>query len=243
MDKIEFHCDICLSGFDNQSRYPRILSCGHTFCHRCIQRLINEISPCPKCGGDIHHRTAKDAVANCYLLEKQSRSSTGLDNPLKSQDDKDSYEGHCLEHSLPNHFLCMKCNVLLCGTCVVLNHSDCKTIFKVSDEALHQAKSQKCSKLKTSIDNLRMNVDQNWKEYNEMNESIRNLKTMIEAKETLCGKLLTIHKEMKKFDQISEILKAEDITKRLMQESNFDFDNQNLCKVDQISFIRKVSFA
>ena len=43
-------CSICCERFDNQTRCPRLLSCGHSFCSNCLEKLFNEKAiNCPTC--------------------------------------------------------------------------------------------------------------------------------------------------------------------------------------------------
>ena len=35
-----FSCKICLDTFDNQTRKPLVLNCGHTFCQECITKSL-----------------------------------------------------------------------------------------------------------------------------------------------------------------------------------------------------------
>ena len=43
-------CSICYELYDHENRFPRLLSCGHTFCSSCLENLFdnNSIS-CPNC--------------------------------------------------------------------------------------------------------------------------------------------------------------------------------------------------
>ena len=43
-------CSICCEHFDDQTRCPRLLSCGHSFCSKCLEKLLNEKAiNCPTC--------------------------------------------------------------------------------------------------------------------------------------------------------------------------------------------------
>ena len=43
-------CTICFERFNDENKCPRMLSCGHSFCSCCLERLLrgNTID-CPKC--------------------------------------------------------------------------------------------------------------------------------------------------------------------------------------------------
>ena len=46
--KIELRCEICNNAFDSISKIPKILSCGHTLCSKCLSKMSNKnILRCP----------------------------------------------------------------------------------------------------------------------------------------------------------------------------------------------------
>ena len=51
MASIEFlECPICCEQFNESDRCPRMLSCGHTFCSSCLERLLHgNTIDCPTC--------------------------------------------------------------------------------------------------------------------------------------------------------------------------------------------------
>ena len=43
-------CSICLEGYNYKDKFPRMLSCGHSFCSSCLERLLyGNTIPCPTC--------------------------------------------------------------------------------------------------------------------------------------------------------------------------------------------------
>ncbi|KAI6119083.1 hypothetical protein EV401DRAFT_1964601 [Pisolithus croceorrhizus] len=40
-------CDVCLECYTNGVNIPHIISCGHVFCQKCLERL--EQKKCPLC--------------------------------------------------------------------------------------------------------------------------------------------------------------------------------------------------
>lgn len=49
-------CPVCCEPFEDQNICPRILSCGHSFCTCCLERLLtadNKI-PCPTCRDEVN---------------------------------------------------------------------------------------------------------------------------------------------------------------------------------------------
>ena len=48
MQKIELRCEICSLKFDSNYNIPKVLSCGHTVCSKCVDRMRDKsINKCP----------------------------------------------------------------------------------------------------------------------------------------------------------------------------------------------------
>ncbi|CAA16350.1 RING-type domain-containing protein [Caenorhabditis elegans] len=45
-------CTICYLSYDNEARVPRVMKCGHTICHTCVDRIIEQSFGSPKCPFD-----------------------------------------------------------------------------------------------------------------------------------------------------------------------------------------------
>jgi hypothetical protein len=48
-----FECGICALVFNNSSRAPIILECGHSFCKDCLLRKLGPHKHCPYCRNPI----------------------------------------------------------------------------------------------------------------------------------------------------------------------------------------------
>jgi hypothetical protein len=46
-------CKICLNNYDHSIRKPHHLSCQHTFCIECINKIKVDLNKCPKCNQPI----------------------------------------------------------------------------------------------------------------------------------------------------------------------------------------------
>ena len=45
-----YQCPICFEHYNDQSKCPRLLSCGHSFCSSCLERLLHgNTIDCPTC--------------------------------------------------------------------------------------------------------------------------------------------------------------------------------------------------
>jgi hypothetical protein len=69
MNKIELRCEICQGKFDSNYNIPKVLSCGHTVCARCIDRMKDKnIYRCPFDRKVIDYDEEKIAI-NYYILQ------------------------------------------------------------------------------------------------------------------------------------------------------------------------------
>ena len=143
---MELTCEICYNDFGKEIRRPRMLSCGHTHCHNCIEKFIESKSPCPMCNVQIKQKHVSDIPVNFYVLSmlKDNQNSPGI-------------EGHCLDHSARN-FMCMKCYEILCGKCITVNHKNCETV-RVSN-ALTSVQDGKTSDLEVQIQLLQQSNEE-----------------------------------------------------------------------------------
>ena len=64
----ELECEICYFKFDESDNCPRMLQCGHTYCHECIGKIIEQNSICPKCNKKIKANQAHHVPKNFYVL-------------------------------------------------------------------------------------------------------------------------------------------------------------------------------
>ena len=69
MASTELECPVCRENFDGEDFCPRLLSCGHTFCSGCLERMFHSTIRCPTCS---HVDRPQAGVAglrkNYYLL-------------------------------------------------------------------------------------------------------------------------------------------------------------------------------
>lgn len=153
MDTEDFcSCDICFFEFGARKKYPRILSCGHTFCQGCIQRLIDNRSDCPNCNIDINYTSVEDIPIN-YLIKGMSDRLRERKNLIKNVTKTARRKGSsvnaeelCNLHALGKQLKCLSCSLLLCPTCIELDHQNCNVV-EAMDE-LQLLKNDLCLKIK-----------------------------------------------------------------------------------------------
>ncbi|CAF2163032.1 unnamed protein product [Rotaria magnacalcarata] len=70
-------CGICLKKFNGDSRCPRILTCGHSFCHSCLEKLIEQNPRCHTCDRGFRFRKAVSIPIN-FSLERLTNIKTEI---------------------------------------------------------------------------------------------------------------------------------------------------------------------
>ena len=176
---MELTCEICYNDFGEEIRRPRMLSCGHTHCQSCIEKFIQSRSPCPMCKVKIKQTHVIQIPINFYVVAM-------LKNKLKPN-------GHCLEHSCPNHFMCMKCYKLMCGTCVAMNHKNCETVE--ASDALPRVQVDQTSDLEAQIKLLQESNEEREKYIKGLSVSLKYLKESTYKVETNLEKENKLKKE------------------------------------------------
>ncbi|KAL3880545.1 hypothetical protein ACJMK2_032777 [Sinanodonta woodiana] len=137
----EFTCGVCLEFYDT----PVMLSCGHNFCKKCIQGIVNNNNRdtfrslnfmlfnihCPlcQCRQDFRHLTVDQLPVNRTLESiidlYKKHSPTDIFDLAWNLDMPINYI-QCQQHKLPQERYCEPCGVAICPKCEVLHHEDSK---------------------------------------------------------------------------------------------------------------------
>ena len=106
-------CSICFEHYNDQSKCPRLLSCGHSFCSSCLERLLHgNTIDCPTCRNPDAVPTGVDGLLTNFALldivndtpKENVGSNTG------SHDCEACGEKH------PANFCCLDCKENMCKT-------------------------------------------------------------------------------------------------------------------------------
>lgn len=117
-------CSLCLERFSD----PRILPCFHTFCLRCLDRLIeSQRSPartplrCPECRKNIAVPPggARGFQANFYL-DDEAESDDGDDD--KEEEEDAEYDACGVHRGQKLRFYCTRCDESVCRDCKLTSH-------------------------------------------------------------------------------------------------------------------------
>ena len=106
-------CLVCREVYDDQNLCPRILSCGHSFCTRCLDRLFTEERDkfrCPTCRVEVN--VSQDGVVG---LPKNFALLSILDVKLQQEEESESlFDCEVCDDKHPAIFWCFNCEEDMC---------------------------------------------------------------------------------------------------------------------------------
>ena len=107
-------CSICFERFNDENKCPRMLSCGHSFCSCCLERLLrgNTID-CPKCRNPVAVPSGVHGLLKNFALldmvnetaPKQHAENTGYTG---------THECEACDEKHPAMFFCLDCKENMC---------------------------------------------------------------------------------------------------------------------------------
>lgn len=117
-------CLICLERFQK----PKVLPCGHTFCLKCIQKMVEtSFNQCPKCEDKFSlpsSGNASDFPTNFDLLnaieDREAKNTTSRED--LSQFERLKSKDHCILHDTPYEVYCKSCSRQACTKCLLDYH-------------------------------------------------------------------------------------------------------------------------
>jgi len=233
-------CPTCLELYNDDTKRPRNLQCGHTFCEECLTRLIQETRlACPTC------RTYFPSIVP-HLLPMNFIAA----DLARSHLEQIRKVNFCDEHSLqPAKFFCNTCEVSICVECIV-DHSGHSFVKQeestnlLKNRALEAKKTLEDCKARTektfqNLDQIELSLQEAFTEgYQSIDQEFDLLqKALNERRELLKQKLLKMCeksqiKVKKQYEEIKQqavcIEEAEStVTERLKEISRTqDRDSQ-----------------
>mmetsp|Transcript_16064 Transcript_16064/g.29445 ORF Transcript_16064/g.29445 Transcript_16064/m.29445 type:complete len:447 (+) Transcript_16064:725-2065(+) len=111
MDLDDLSCGICLNQFNAETNLPRMLPCGHTYCHDCLSRLFQqeEVPKCPEDDEVISASAPEGLPKNFALLRLVQKQVKGSNDPTM-----------CKDHKKKLEYICMEEKVKICANCALV---------------------------------------------------------------------------------------------------------------------------
>ena len=105
-------CSICYEGYNCEKKCPRLLSCGHSFCSSCLERLLHGITiDCPTCRNPVVVPSGvQGLLKNFALLDIVNQA------PKEQAGNTGSHDCETCPEKHPATFFCLDCKENMCMT-------------------------------------------------------------------------------------------------------------------------------
>ncbi|XP_071799057.1 E3 ubiquitin-protein ligase TRIM32-like [Asterias amurensis] len=193
-------CPICLKRFID----PKILNCHHSFCKKCLQKLVDNRKPktdfivCPKCRNKTKIPVkGVSALLNSFFLSSLIDDVINLEGPNQRPKTESS---KCRKHTDQELcFHCDTCDLLVCVKCALLDHQ-AHTLIEITE----------CVKsFRQAVTAELMKFDECHKQFQKVDDSIkhseRRLQLMVDR--TLAEILAKEEEEIAKLRNASRLLR------------------------------------
>ena len=120
-------CGICAEPYDDDIHQGKFLSCHHTFCSHCLNKLMNDAPPgvqiaiqCPNCRShtDVEYRQIDKLQTNFYIAHVQEIFKSTV--PRETAANLLGCHGH---NDQPICDFCVTCGKYFCCDCSVMKHT------------------------------------------------------------------------------------------------------------------------
>ena len=146
-------CSVCTECYDDKKKCPRLLSCGHSFCSSCLEKLLHDKTiACPTCRNPIVVPTGVQGLIKNFALLDFVKEAHKTGSP------------HCPEHNDQEfRYFDEDCGRVICIDCLALNHNGhkCVTLAEAASksrkemEALVTKASSQAKKIKVAEDEVK----------------------------------------------------------------------------------------
>ena len=108
MEVSDLSCGLCGNLFNSDTRCPRNLPCGHTYCHLCLCELFtHRVIRCPEDHIALTTRKAADLPVNYTVQKLALKAAPQLPIPL------------CPSHKKPLEYCCIDDQMVICSACAL----------------------------------------------------------------------------------------------------------------------------
>lgn len=196
-------CSCCHLTFNDSDAQPKLFSCRHYFCLKCISTILLKGKElyCIHCWKrtelpqpDMKPESLPTYNAILYLsqnminiktkkiinADKNQFSPTNISNSITS---KIRSNENCLTHAMPNSLWCLKCNMLVCRACASTEEHRNHTVKSLNEakEAIHNDILSELLKMQKKLTELQHLVFKQRDFLLKILESCTTLKTQIET--------------------------------------------------------------
>ena len=120
-------CSICFERFNDENKCPRMLSCGHSFCSCCLERLLRDNTiDCSQCRNPVVVPSGVHGLSKNFALLDIVNETTPKQHVLPNTREKrpllagnrskGSHECEASDKRHPANFCCLDCKENMCKT-------------------------------------------------------------------------------------------------------------------------------
>ncbi|TNV86534.1 hypothetical protein FGO68_gene7498 [Halteria grandinella] len=127
-------CPICLEGYNQQEKCPKVLKCGHTLCLKCLQKQFKNLQ-CPICRDQLSNEPLLKIPSNYQILEELAY--------YESSQVTKSFNLHCETH--PDQeivFYDKKSYKLFCNKCFTFQKKATFSVIQAGLTPVHELYSK-----------------------------------------------------------------------------------------------------
>ena len=195
-------CPSCYELYDDTVRIPRNITCGHTYCEQCLNRLFEfkVRIECPACRIKLEPSIKPNKLSKNYVAADLARKHREIQNKLQ----------FCPNHNEPYRYFCETDQMNVCPQCII-EHSG--HIFVKQEHSVHILKEKiknAKAKCKNKLDEIEVDKAAIESQKNQLIQNKTNqiklinaeftniIKQIEERKEAVLKNYQNLHKEQMK---------------------------------------------